>query len=206
MMDALDQSVGLVVEALNAERMLENSIVVFLSDNGGQPFGPHSNRGFNWPLRGFKGSVWEGACRVPAFLWSPLLKRTRRVSQQMMHIVDWLPTLYHAAGGDSKRLKDQMDGKDMWRELSLNLPSPRVEFLYNIEPQDEIAALRHHNYKLVLGVHYAGEYDDRYQTPGGSRSPYALDHLMAKSNVTRVLRYVKKGPLITSLCPSILRV
>ncbi|KAH9379957.1 hypothetical protein HPB48_001416 [Haemaphysalis longicornis] len=98
MMDTLDQSVASVVQTLYQERMLQNSIIVFMSDNGGLPFGPHSNRGFNWPLRGAKGSVWEGACRVPAFIWSPLLKMRGRVSQQMMHIVDWVPTLYAAAG------------------------------------------------------------------------------------------------------------
>ncbi|KAH9379956.1 hypothetical protein HPB48_001417 [Haemaphysalis longicornis] len=82
-----------------------------------------------------------------------------------------------------------MDGKDMWRALSLNLPSPRAEFLYNIEPEDGIAAVRYRNYKLVLGVHYDGEYDGRYRTPEGSIPLYALDHLMANSKVTHVLRY-----------------
>lgn len=188
MVDTLDQSVGVLVEALQKAKMLENSIVVFMSDNGGQPFGPHSNRGSNWPLRGAKGGVWEGACRVPAFVWSPFLKRSQRVSHQMMHIVDWLPTLYHAAGGDSTLFERKLDGKDMWRELSLNLPSPRVEILYNIEPEDGISALRYHNYKLVLGVHYDGQYDGRYPTPGRSEPQYYLDRFMEKSKVTRVLR------------------
>ncbi|XP_077529702.1 arylsulfatase B-like [Haemaphysalis longicornis] len=196
MMDTLDQSVASVVQTLYQEGMLQNSIIVFMSDNGGLPFGPHSNRGFNWPLRGAKGSVWEGACRVPAFIWSPLLKMRGRVSQQMMHIVDWVPTLYAAAGGDSKLLQGQMDGKDMWRALSLNLPSPRAEFLYNIEPEDGIAAVRYRNYKLVLGVHYDGEYDGRYRTPEGSTSRYALDHLMANSKVTHVLRRFYRVPFV----------
>ncbi|XP_077529388.1 arylsulfatase B-like [Haemaphysalis longicornis] len=97
MVDALDESVGAVVEALHKEKILKNSIIVFCGDNGGQPFGPHSNRGFNWPLRGAKGGLWEGSTRVSTFLWSPMLAKRRRVSQQMMHVIDWLPTLYHAA-------------------------------------------------------------------------------------------------------------
>ncbi|KAH9379963.1 hypothetical protein HPB48_013227 [Haemaphysalis longicornis] len=98
MVDTLDQSVGFVVEALNEARMLENTVVVFFSDNGGMPYGSSASRGYNWPLRGTKNTLWEGGTRVAAFLWSPLLRKRRRVSQQMIHVTDWLPTLYQAAG------------------------------------------------------------------------------------------------------------
>ncbi|XP_049518265.1 arylsulfatase B-like [Dermacentor silvarum] len=134
MVDALDQSVGDVLEVLQQERMLENSVIVFSSDNGGLPWGLHASRGFNWPLRGAKGTLWEGATRAAAFLWSPLVTRNRRVSHQLMHIVDWLPTLYRAAGGDPSKMK-RLDGHDMWLQLCADLPSPRVELLYNIDPR-----------------------------------------------------------------------
>lgn len=188
MVDTLDESVGDIVDALHTEGMLENSIVLFMSDNGAIPYGPHSNRGFNWPLRGAKGGLWEGATRVATFLWSPFIAKRRRVSNQMMHVTDWLPTLYHAAGGDAKRLEKHLDGKNMWPHLSLNRVSPRNEFLYNIEPAEEIAALRYKNYKLVLGVHYGGLFDGRYKTTGGSRPYSDLDALMTKSKVANVLR------------------
>lgn len=45
-----------------------------------------------------KESPWEGGVRGAAALWSPLLQHTKRVSNQMMHMSDWLPTLYSAAG------------------------------------------------------------------------------------------------------------
>lgn len=98
MVDVLDESLGNVLEVLSSTGMLKNSVVVFSSDNGAQPYGSYANRGYNWPLRGAKGTLWEGGVRVPAFLWSPLLKKARRVSNQLMHITDWLPTLYSAAG------------------------------------------------------------------------------------------------------------
>ncbi|KAH9370119.1 hypothetical protein HPB48_015126 [Haemaphysalis longicornis] len=60
MVDAVDKSVGTVVEALYEARMLDNTIILFLTDNGGQPWGPHASRGFNWPLRGTMLTVWEG--------------------------------------------------------------------------------------------------------------------------------------------------
>jgi Arylsulfatase A and related enzymes len=45
-----------------------------------------------------KNTLWEGGVKVPAILWSPQIQQNPRVSLQMMHISDWLPTLYTAAG------------------------------------------------------------------------------------------------------------
>ncbi|KAH9370113.1 hypothetical protein HPB48_011280 [Haemaphysalis longicornis] len=193
MVDALDQSVGAVMEALYEAQMLDNSIVVFSSDNGGSPFGFHATRSFNWPLRGSKGTHWEGGTRAAAFIWSPLLRKRRRVSHQMMHITDWLPTLYHAAGGHKERLEGRLDGYNMWDVLSRNLSSPRIEVLYNIEPQQSTAALRYYDYKLVEGVSFGGVWDDRFPTPGGKRPHADLDELMANSTVARVLRGVGRS-------------
>ena len=52
MVSKLDVSVGEVVAALKEKEMLENSVIVFLSDNGAPTHGIHSNRGSNYPLRG----------------------------------------------------------------------------------------------------------------------------------------------------------
>ncbi|XP_077533055.1 arylsulfatase I-like [Haemaphysalis longicornis] len=189
LMDTLDESVGVVMETLYEENMLENSIVVFCSDNGGTPLGPHSTRSYNWPLRGAKFGLWEGSTRVPAFLWSPLLAKKRRVYKQLMHITDWLPTLYSAAGGNATKLKGSLDGIDMWRHLSFDLPSPRTEMLYNIDPIDKMAGLRQGNHKLVLGTYENGEFDGRYMTTGNPRPHNDLDELTANSTVAQVLRH-----------------
>ncbi|CAN8031238.1 unnamed protein product, partial [Ixodes persulcatus] len=98
MVDALDQSVGTVVDTLQKAGMLNDTIIVFCSDNGALPWGFKSNRGYNWPLRGGKFTLYEGGVRGTAFLWSRRLKNTKRVSNQLMHISDWLPTLYSSAG------------------------------------------------------------------------------------------------------------
>ncbi|KAH7966232.1 hypothetical protein HPB49_014690 [Dermacentor silvarum] len=187
MVDALDLSVGEVFKALSDAGMLDNTIVVFISDNGGTPWGTHSTRSFNWPLRGSKGTVWEGGTRVPAFVWSPLLAKTRRVSEQLMHITDWLPTLYSVAGGDMHTL-GELDGIDMWRPLSEGTGSPRVEMLYNIIESRFLnnSALRSGRYKLVLDG--TGFMNERYARPGGVRPSDDLDTLLTQSTAARVLR------------------
>ena len=47
---------------------------------------------------GLKATYWEGGMRATGFIWSPLLKKGKRVSNQMMHVTDWLPTIIHIAG------------------------------------------------------------------------------------------------------------
>ncbi|XP_049520772.1 arylsulfatase B-like [Dermacentor silvarum] len=134
-LDAVDQSVAEVLQELEAASMLENTVIVFSSDNGGAPQNNSlSNCANNSPLRGSKGSLWEGGVRVAAFLWSADLLPHRRVSHQLMHITDWLPTLYSAAGGDVTSL-GELDGFDMWSALNVGKPSPRTEILLNIDQQ-----------------------------------------------------------------------
>lgn len=98
----LDHSVGLVVQALEKTNMLKDSIIVFSTDNGGPAEGFNLNAASNYPLRGVKNTLWEGGVRGAALLFSPMLKKHSRVANQTMHIADWLPTLYHAAGGNTR--------------------------------------------------------------------------------------------------------
>ena len=102
-------------------------------------------------FRGAKVVLWEGGTRVPAFIWSPLLEKSNYVSNKLMHISDWFPTLLRIAGHNMSTLPyNQMDGIDMWDVLSGNLNnSLRTEVLYGIQP--DTAALRVNNMKIILG-------------------------------------------------------
>lgn len=101
-MSKLDDSVGEVVKALQDKNMLENSIIIFSTDNGGPAEGFNINAASNYPLRGVKNTLWEGGIRGAGLIWSPLINKGSRVSHQMMHISDWLPTLIEAAGGSPR--------------------------------------------------------------------------------------------------------
>ena len=93
-----------------------------------------------------------GGVRGAGFIHSPLLSSKSRVSMELMHVTDWLPTLYSVAGGDIHNLRN-VDGYDMWDTLSQATDSPREEILHNIDPlRNGEAALRFRNWKLLVNI------------------------------------------------------
>ncbi|KAK3106407.1 hypothetical protein FSP39_019384 [Pinctada imbricata] len=150
MVSSLDDAVGEIVNNLKSLGMYDNSIIAFTTDNGGPANGFDGNAASNFPLRGVKATLWEGGVRGVGFIHSPLLKTKGYVSQQMIHVTDWLPTLYTAAGGNPGDIK-VTDGIDQWEVLSQNGKTKREELLHNIDPLSNKAAIRVGDYKLLTG-------------------------------------------------------
>ncbi|KAK3098668.1 hypothetical protein FSP39_021788 [Pinctada imbricata] len=150
MVSSLDDAVGEIMNKLKSLGMYDNSIIAFSTDNGGPANGLDKNAASNFPLRGVKTTLWEGGVRGVGFIHSPLLKTKGYVSQQMMHVTDWLPTLYTAAGGNPGDIK-VTDGIDQWEVLSQNGTTKREELLHNIDPLKKKAAIRVGDYKLLTG-------------------------------------------------------
>ncbi|XP_055593883.1 arylsulfatase B [Uranotaenia lowii] len=166
MMSELDESVGVLVNALDNRGLLSNSIIVFSTDNGGPAEGFNNNAASNWPLRGVKNTLWEGGVRGTGFIWSPLIENNQRVSNQVLHISDWLPTLLDAAGFDVNLLPKNLDGMSVWDQLVNGNETNREEILHNIDDIWGSAAITVKNWKLLKGTNYKGQWDSWYGPPG----------------------------------------
>lgn len=93
MTTAMDRNVGKILAALEEGSLANNTLVIFHSDNGGDP----KHGGSNHPLRGNKFTTWEGGVRVPAMIrWPAQLQGGRKVSAVTSYI-DLLPTQLAAA-------------------------------------------------------------------------------------------------------------
>lgn len=91
MVSCIDHNVGRLLKTLEETGQSENTIVVFLTDNG-----PNGKR-YNGNMRGAKGSVHEGGCRVPLFIKWPGKLKPHDVDRIAAH-VDLLPTLMGLCG------------------------------------------------------------------------------------------------------------
>ncbi len=93
MIESVDQSVHKVMLTLEDLNLLENTVVIFTSDNGGMWKATD-----NSPLRGHKGTYWEGGVRVPLIIkWPSVAKKGRTVDTPVIGM-DLYPTLLEAAG------------------------------------------------------------------------------------------------------------
>jgi arylsulfatase A-like enzyme len=125
---AMDRTIGSVLEALDEEGISDQTIVLFLSDNGG--FHRYAS---NVPLRGAKRSVGEGGIRVVAALrWPGVLEPGR--SEQFLSHLDVLPTLLSAAGiGLPETYAGRLDGRDMWRAIRSGAQVEREPFFFGVD-------------------------------------------------------------------------
>ncbi len=144
--DEIDWSVGAITRALEAAGILENTVIIFTSDNGAPRTYEEAS---NAPFSGYKGSIMEGGFRVPMIVsWKGTLPEGK-VSDGISSVLDIMPTLAHIAG--IKLPVDRViDGKNIYRLMAHpeTATSPHAYFAYYL--MDQLKAIRVGAWKLHL--------------------------------------------------------
>lgn len=112
MVKALDDSVGAVLKKLRDTGLADNTIVVFMSDNGGVDWqlGKAGVPTSNTPFKGGKATLYEGGIRVPLIFWNPQRINAGRWCETPVHCNDIVPTLLELA---DQRLPQDLDGESL---------------------------------------------------------------------------------------------
>ena len=140
MLAQLDDGIGRVLQRLQREDLERQTLVIFLSDNGGATRELTSS---NYPLRGEKGQYLEGGIRVPMIVRWPEHLPAGRTETRMASTLDLLPTILAAAGA---QVPPDLDGTNMLPHLTGETDLPiREQHYWRMGGR---AALRLGNWKI----------------------------------------------------------
>lgn len=139
---SLERAVGDITDKLAQEGLLENTLLFFVSDNGGA----HNNQSSNLPLKGFKGNKFEGGHRVSFVVaWASELQGNRTYDG-LTSSLDIYATALDAAGADTIT-KLGLDGVSLLPHLKgQNTSDPHNQLFWR---KDKMAAVRVNNHKLI---------------------------------------------------------
>jgi arylsulfatase len=162
-MKQLDDNIGVVLQKLQAMGQLDNTIIVFTTDNGAETI-TFPDGGVT-PFKGGKLSTWEGGMRAPALVRWPGVIKPGTIKNDIFASLDWLPTLVNIAGGAKGNelnqrimagnypgiVKTKLDGVDQTEYLSgRSEKSARDTFFYY--SGKEPSAVRYKNWKIYFAM------------------------------------------------------
>lgn len=137
---AMDEGIGEIVDTLERLGIAERTFVFFFSDNGA------ARHGDNSPLRGRKGTLWEGGHRVPAVAWWPSHIAPGRVTDETALGMDIMPTLLELAGVDAPE-GHRLDGTSLVPLLLEDERLPERDLFWEFRRQ---SAVRRGPWKLLV--------------------------------------------------------
>lgn len=145
--EEVDWSTGRILDALRDLKLAENTLVIFTSDNGPWLI-KENDSGSAGPLRGGKGSTWEGGVRVPTLAWWPGKIAPGSAVDAVAGTIDLLPTTVTLAGG---KVSEQpiIDGRDISPLLLGKSKDSQREAHYYFSGYN-LQAVRQGSWKLAL--------------------------------------------------------
>ena len=168
LMMEIDWSVGEIIRSLKENNILDNTLVVFTSDNGPWlNFGNHA--GSTGGLREGKGTSFEGGQRVPTLMMWPDVIPKGKIANQLSSTIDLLPTIAHITGG--KLPEHKIDGVNIFDILNGGEEEPRDHFFYYYG-NNNLEAVRKDNWKLIL-PHSSRSYKGVLPKNDGHGGPYS---------------------------------
>jgi arylsulfatase A-like enzyme len=184
----LDHSVGRILDAIDQAGVANNTLFVFTSDNGGSTAENNDTKypddqcpsgrlpGDNRPLRGRKGTLYEGGIRVPTLVRWPDRLPAGSEQNYPAAVIDWMPTFCAAAAAevDGERLK--WDGQNLLPMLT-GQSKPAERTLYFAGPRFKTVAIRKGRWKMIANEasrSNAELYD--LQTDASETNNVAADH------------------------------
>ena len=167
LMMELDWSVGEIIKTLKKNNILENTLVIFTSDNGPWlNFGNHA--GSTGGLREGKGTSFEGGQRVPTVMMWPNVIPKGKIANQLSSTIDLLPTITNIVDGTLPQHK--IDGVDIIEILEGKESEPRDHFFYYYG-KNNLEAVRKGKWKLLL-PHSSRSYKGVLPKNDGHPGPY----------------------------------
>ena len=139
---AMDRAIGSVIQKLKDNGQYDNTIIYFLSDNGGTP----TNQGCNWPLNGWKGNEFEGGSRVPFLMQWPAKIKPGQVVDGMISSLDIHATSLAVAGGKFPKVRP-LDGVNLIPYVTGKKTGAPHKVLF--ARKLNCAAMREANWKLI---------------------------------------------------------
>ncbi len=180
--EEVDWSVGRVLDTLRELKLAERTLVVFTTDNGPWLV-KGADGGVAGPLRGGKGSTWEGGVRVPTIAWWPGKIEPGSRCDAVAGTIDLLPTAVTLAGG---KVPDQpvIDGRDISPLLFGKTTQSQREAHYYFSGYN-LQAVRQGPWKLAIAPQPGtGSKDANTDASGNALRLYNLDtEIGEQSNV-----------------------
>ncbi|MHC4997325.1 MAG: sulfatase-like hydrolase/transferase, partial [Planctomycetota bacterium] len=182
----MDHGIGRIVEALKQTDQRDNTLIVYTSDNGGQEKWssatqykgrykdkPHNVLGDNRPLRDWKGSLYQGGIRVPAFANWPGKIKAQEIDEPSS-VLDWFPTLIAFAGGEVSG-QDHLEGINIRPHLTTkHAPLPARELYWNTGSTKAVIV---GGWKIIETKHDGKNHHELYHL---ANDPYEKNNLTAE--------------------------